>query len=80
MVRRHGVFLLLLLLSGQLANVNAWEVFFGECRFSDDSGCGTVSRDGSCPTTSGSNGRLDLSNKGIKELPAGVFANMSAMT
>ena len=58
--------------------MNAWEVFFGECRFSDDSDWGTVSRAGSCPTvaTHGSVnsdwGRLDLSNKGIKELPAGV--------
>jgi hypothetical protein len=83
MVRRHGFFLLLLFLSGQHASVNAWEVFFGECRFSDDSGWGTVSR-ALAPVPPWrsyiSRGRLDLSNKGIKELPAGVFANMSAMT
>ena len=75
--RSGCAFFLLLLLSGPLANVCAWEVFFGACRFSDDSGLGTVARAGSCPATTGA---LNLQDKGIKELPATVFADMPAMT
>ena len=76
--RRGGtaVFFLLLIISGHLASVSAWEKWFGSCKFSDDSGLGTVARKGSCPTETGN---LDLRGKGIKILPAGVFANMRAM-
>ena len=77
MFRRGGTALVFMIIIMTGNSVSAWEVFFGLCKFSDDSGLGTVAREGSCPTTSGS---LHLRSRGVKVLPADVFANMPAMT
>jgi len=62
-------------LLASLSPARAWQVSFGGCTFSDGPG-GALARSGSCP---GQSGRLRLNSKAITSVPAGTFANMSAL-